>query len=54
VYPIKDVANPRLGKTGRTASLWLGGQSMPAEDGLYLFFRGNFLTTRVRRALYYA
>jgi hypothetical protein len=27
---------------------------MPTKDGLYLFFRGNFLTTRVRRALYHA
>jgi hypothetical protein len=32
----------------------LGRQSVPTEDGLYLFFRGNFLTTRVRRALYHA
>jgi len=38
MYAIKDVANLYLGKTGRTVSYWLGGWSVPTEDGLYLFF----------------
>jgi hypothetical protein len=36
MYPIKDVADSYLGKTGGTASLWLGKRSMPTEGGLYL------------------
>jgi hypothetical protein len=38
MYPIKELDNPYLGKTGRTSSSWLGGRSVPSEDGLYLFF----------------
>jgi hypothetical protein len=45
MYPIKDVANPYLGKMGCSVSLWLGRRSVPTEDGLYLFSKGNLLTT---------
>jgi hypothetical protein len=38
MYPIKDLDNRYLGKIGHIASLWLGGRSVPTEDGLYLFF----------------
>jgi hypothetical protein len=42
MYPIKELDNPYLGKTGCTVSYWLCEWSMQTEDKLYLFFNKVF------------
>jgi hypothetical protein len=39
---IKALNNSYLGKTGHTASWWLGGQSVPTKDELFTFFNKVF------------
>jgi hypothetical protein len=39
---IKELNNSILGKTGRVASLWLGGRSVPTKNELFTFFNKAF------------